>query len=740
MSTKVNLSAASKEEAQDVLYPANYPPYPSTQFSEPEASTSVSFAHYLWILKRQAWKMAAFVAICVLFTFVVSSRLKPIYRSTAMIHVDLQAPSEIVGQGSTGNTYIDPEEVLTTQISIIQSDAVVRPVAERFHLGIFQAPNKGPDSKGTQETIDAPVSLAALKVARPLNTDLLLISYEAQDPRVAADVANAVANSYINHLYDIRIRSSADLSTFMDSQLDELKAKMEKSGLALAAYEKDLEVINPNQKTDILSARLTQLNNEYTTAQAETIHAEAEWNEMKSGSAEAAEVSTQGGSLAALSGTLDQAREHLAEVQAVYGANHPEYKKAAATVAAEEEQFEAARRQISNRVEVAYKNSLSREKRFQKAVADTKAEWDLLNSRTYQYQQLKQEADTDKALYDELIKKIHEAGINEGFKDNNVRISDIARPSPTPISPNTKRNVEVMLLLSLILAVGSAIVLDSMDTTLRDPEIAGRYLGADIIGTLPLDEESVRLSIFSQPKASVVATALGSNGSEIVNHHRISAFEESVRTIRNTILLADSNHRLGSIVITSAALGEGKTTFAVHFAIANAARGKKTLLVDCDLRRPSIHSRFGIHPKEGLSTVLNGVVVWRDAVIPIEKMPQLSLLPSGPGSHRAADLIGPRLSELLDEFAKEYDLVILDAPPLLGFAEGLQMATAADGVLIISRAGDTKRKAVATVVTNLRRVQANILGVILNRVSYNTSGDVASYYGHYDYSGSQTRQ
>jgi len=121
---------------------------------------------------------------------------------------------------------------------------------------------------------------------------------------------------------------------------------------------------------------------------------------------------------------------------------------------------------------------------------------------------------------------------------------------------------------------------------------------------------------------------------------------------------------------------------------------------------------------------------WRDVVLPIEGRANLNILPAGPGSHRAADLIGPRMSELLDEFAKEYALVILDSPPLLGFAECLQMASAADGVVIISRAGETKRKTVATVVSTLQRIRANIIGVVLNRVTQKTSSDGYSYYGY----------
>ena len=145
------------------------------------------------------------------------------------------------------------------------------------------------------------------------------------------------------------------------------------------------------------------------------------------------------------------------------------------------------------------------------------------------------------------------------------------------------------------------------------------------------------------------------------------------------------------------------------------------------------HAKFGLTPREGLTNVLTGELPWQDVVVPAEGRPNLSILPAGPGSHRAADLIGPRLATLLDEFAKEFDLAILDSPPLLGFAECLQMATVADGVLIISQAGETKRKAVAEMISVLNRVRANIVGVVLNQVSQNSSKDGYSNYGYYRY-------
>jgi polysaccharide biosynthesis transport protein len=533
------------------------------------------------------------------------------------------------------------------------------------------------------------------------------------------------------------------MSSFLEKQIDELKAKMEQSSLALAQYEKDLDVVNPEEKTNILSARLLQLNTDYTTAQADRIRADAIWNSVKSGSIEAAQASSQADLLNNLTDALNKARQHFALVKATYESSHPEYRKAASELAEVQKEYDNAKQGLSDKVEAEAKESENREQLLRAALADAKAEWDNINAKSFQYQRLKQEADTDKALYDELIKKIREGDINAGFQNNNIRIADLARPSFAAISPNISRNLLWALAFSVLVAIATAILFDSLDSTLRDPQEASRFLDTDVIATMPSDRVAAQLprplsAIAGLAKAEIVPRE--SNGNRRNGYgHSASAFDEAVRALRNTILLSDFEGRLHSIVLTSAVPGEGKSTLAAHLAIASADRGKRTLLVDGDLRRPSLHSKFGLSPREGLANVLNGELPWQEVVIPIEGELNLSLLPAGLGSHRAADLIGPRLANLLDDFGKEYDLVILDSPPLLGFAECLQMAAAGDGVLITSRAGKTRRRAVAEVIRSLRRVHANIIGVALNQVSRHTSAEGYSYYGHYGYGNSRYR-
>ncbi len=283
----------SAEKVRPRAFPSYSAPFDPVQEFEPE-KPSLPLTHYLWILRRHLWKMLGFVAACVLITFIVSTRLKPVYESTATINIDPQAPAAVVGQGTTNQSgNVDTDIFFTTQMRIIQSDSVLRPVAEQFHL-IGSDGSKGEDTLDSQSLASAPVFLGASQCNAsheylpPANQLPILQS------RLAASIANAIAKSYLDQVYNLHTRSSADLSSFMGEQLDSLKAKMERSSQALAKFEKDMDVINPEQKTDILSARLQQLNSEYSTAQADRIAKESTWNAVKSGSAIAALSASQG--------------------------------------------------------------------------------------------------------------------------------------------------------------------------------------------------------------------------------------------------------------------------------------------------------------------------------------------------------------------------------------------------------------------------------------------------------------
>jgi capsular exopolysaccharide synthesis family protein len=697
--------------------------------AEPPDQSAVPLSHYLWILRRHRWKILGFVLCCVAATVIISARLTPVYESTVTVDVDRQMPSAVIGQDASRMPANDADQFLATQVKLIQSDSVLRPIAEQYHLLDVERPGSKKRSPAEE---DAPILLKKLKVTRPANTYLLLISYRSTDARLAADVANGVAQSYVQHTYNIRFRSSASLASFMEKQLEELKAKMERSSAAQAQFERELNVINPEEKTSILSSRLLQLNTEYTNTQTDRIRKESAWKSVQSGSLEAAQVSTQGENLKTLSQKLEDARQKFEEIKTHYGANHPEYRKAAVQVEEIERQLRDSRQNAAQRVEVEYRESVNREAMLNKAVAETKAEFDRLNARSFEYQALKHEAEADKTLYEELIRKIKEAGINAGFENSAIRIADPARTAVRPVFPNIRLNVVLAFLFSTLLAVGAAIMSDVLDKSIRDPEQIASLFKTEVTGSLPMVKSwRRRLSPARTSEAGTTALVPVDGTESEGRKHAITGFEEAIRTLRNSILLGSFDRRLKSLMITSATPAEGKTTTAVHLAIAHAQQNHKTLLIDCDMRRPGVHRKLGINPESGLAAVLQNGLQWREKLVKLVELPDLDILPSGFSNRRAADLIGVSLPRILEEAVPDYDLIIIDAPPMLGFPEPLQMAAVVDGVVVVALAGQTNRNAVGSALTTLQRVRANIVGLVLNEVTRDMSDSYHYNYGYY---------
>jgi uncharacterized protein involved in exopolysaccharide biosynthesis/Mrp family chromosome partitioning ATPase len=682
-----------------------YYAYPEVQPEE----QGIPLIHYLYILKRRRWEILSFIVFAVVATVVASSRLTPIYESEAVVEIDRQEPSGVVGrEADRVETLNDSDQFMATQIKLIQSDAVLRPVAERFKITAADMGDRNGKVPAVQAA-KAPVVLKRLSVKWPPNTYLLLINYRSPDPNVAADIANAIAQSYIQNTYNIRFRATAGLSTFMEKQLEELKSKMERSSAALAQFEKELNVINPEEKTSILTSRLLQFNTEYTNAQAERVRKEVAYNALKSGSTDVAFASEQADQLRRMADRIDETREKFAVISSQYGSNHPEYKRTASQLNELDRQFAALKASITQRAATSYEQAANREKMLKSALAETKAEFDSLNARSFEYKALKQEAEGDRGLYQELMRKIHESGINSTFQNSSIRLADVARPALNPIFPNIRMNALLALLLATLIGVGATVLLDVMDNSVRDPEVIRRELNTEVLGSLPI-VKSWRSRIRpvspnghgSNGTGAALAKAGSYNGSY---NGQTAAFEEAVRTLCESVLLSDLGHRPRSLLITSATPREGKTATAVYLALANSQQKRKTLLIDADLRSPGVHARLGLDNQSGLRDVVTAGVDWRALLQQNENHPDLDILVAGKAS-------------------------LQDSPPLLGFVEPLQMAAVADGVIVLTLAGQTNRNAVRNALASLKRLNANVVGLVLNEVRQDMS-ERYYYYGYY---------
>ena len=684
---------------------------------------SVALAPLLSGLRRHAWQILGVACVAALAAFLICKRLTPLYESTATLEINSERTSDLLGPDAARTVWSDADQFIATQLRIIQEDSVLRPIVEQNNLPMGDAAND-PNS---------PIVLKDLKVLRPPNTYLIQVSYRAPDPALAATVANGVANSYLQHIFDNKIEDRKSQTSFMEQQLDEVRAAMERSAKAVNEFESKLGVVDPLDKTNIISARLLQLSTEYTTAQADRIKKEADYLGLKDGSASAAQQSDQGEGLKQLETSLDQAQQKFVEVKEHYGVKHPEYEKQAAIIAGLQGQVDRSRAMVAARSKVAFDDAHQREAILQKELAEEKASFDKLNSKSYQYQALKIEAEGNRKLYDDLERRIKESAINGGFQNGSVHITDLARPAIKAVFPRTGLDVALAFCLALLFGTAVAVVTELSDDTIRTPAQLESNFHVDVLGAIPQSNlgEIVTAPLIEGEKPTVVrrSAALPTNKRSVAQRR---LYDEAVRKLWSSYQLASAERNIRSLLVTSAMPEEGKTTITTRLAAINATHGRRTLLIDADLRRPSAHRHTQVTLCPGLAEVSRGESTWRNAVVQSGLEPQLDVLPAGAASARSCDEIMQLLPRILAEAGKEYDLILVDGPPLLAFADPLHMASAVDGVLVVVCAEKTNRRAVGLMLQTLKRVRANLIGVALNRVvsPADKSNYAYRYYGN----------
>ncbi len=704
--------------------------YSAPQPHAPEPEELLPMHHYVWLLRRAGWKITAAVFCCTALVAALCYIVTPVYEATARITVDSKMPSSALGQEGAAESGSDLEEFLTTEMDLIQSDAVLRPVAEQFHLL--------PKAKaGHIANTNGSVTLSGLTITHPTNSLLLRISYRSKNPQQAADVANAVAHRYIDQTYEMRFHNSVNVSSYMVKQLDDLKQKMVTSDEALAAYQRQLGVVDPEHQTSILAARVDALNTAYTEAENDRIRKESAYRGLQSGNPAALEISAQAEQLTQLKERLDVAQQKMAIARTTYGANNMNYKLAANDLAEVTREYDAARTDSSKRIQADFMQAQSHESMLRDTLAAAKAQADTLNAGSIQYSQLKRESEANKALYNELFQKIKEASINSGFQSSAIRIADEARPEFSPVFPKKSIFIFLGFFLSLVASMAVVLITDMLDKSVRDPEQARRALNIEVLGVLPdvhqLKPAGRQLMLDSGDGAGLHARQPMLPQEDWSRSQ--DAYTEAIRTMRSLVLQERTREPLRSLLVTSALAGEGKSTCTAHLAIAHALQGRKTLLIDADLRRPSQHSHFALgHNAAGLAEVILDGRSLHDVRHRINGVDNLDVITAGQLFQKASHLVGTRMSSLLDQAAEDYDLVVIDAPPMLGLAEPIQIACAADGVILIAQAGETNQEAVAAALGTLNRLDVNILGLVLNKVRREMSSTYQHYgvYSRYD--------
>lgn len=713
---------------------------------------------YLRVLVKRKWVILSSVGIIFALVSVATLRSTRIYDASGSIAINKSEPSILNFKDSAnGNDFDDPSD-LDTEVSILKSDQLSLQVIRQMNLarrpefggsGENPANSLGLTTDAQPDSVDASALLDGFKgnlqvVLRP-NTRIIDIHYRSPDKNLAANVVNTLISAYQEENFQSRYTSTTKTSQWLQAQLTDMKVKVEDSQSKLVDYQKQHEILGIDEKQNIITSKLDELNKELTSAESERMERESVYRLVQSGDPDtavtAATSADQGGSGASsTSSLLEKLREQqadlkiqIAQLSTQFGPSYPKVAQLNNQLKETEAQIQGELKKVVGRIRGDYMAALQRETMLRAALDNQKQDANQLNRSAIEYNELKREAETNRTLYEGLLQKLGEAQVASGLKSNNFRVVDLARVPSYPTEPNVPRNLAFALALGFSTGIGLAFLLEGMDNTVRTPEQAQAISGLPSLGMIPFGSKSGLDGDGSQ-RLSVAASR---EAVELVTQSRPqSQMAEAYRALRTSLLLTSSGGPPKVILVTSALPQEGKSTTSINCAIVLAQKGVRVLLIDADLRRPSIHKTLGMGPRSGLSNVLTGSATLEEAITRSPVLPNLFILPAGTPPPNPAELLASsQMREVLAELGGKYDHIVVDTPPTLSVTDAVVLSPRADAVILVIRSGQTTKQALRRSRDVLTRVNAKVCGVLLNAVDL-TSPD---YYYYYEYQGKYAR-
>lgn len=711
---------------------------------------------YLRVLIKRKWVIVSSVALIFSVVAIATLRSTRIYDASGSIAINKMDPEFMNFKDSPngGSEYYDPAD-LDTEASILRSDLLALQVIKQLNLdkrqefgGRGEPPANSlqlttdaiqPDSAQTSEILGA--FKGNLQVTLRPNTRIIDIHYRSPDKNLAAQVVNTLISTYIEQNFKTRFESTMQASDWLQKQLADLQIKVETSQEKLVKYQKEHEILGIDEKQNIITAKLDELNKELTAAESDRMEKESAYRLVQSGDADtsAAAAAAAGGGDGTMgnnsSTLLEKLREQqadlkiqVAQLSTQFGPSYPKVAQLNNQLKEVDAQIQIEMKKVVSRVRSSYLASLQRENMLSDAMEKQKQGANQLNESAIEYSLLKRDVETNRTLYEGLLEKLKEAGVTAGLRSNNIRPVDRARVPTEPSEPNVPRNLTFALALGLSTGIGLAFLLEGIDNTVRTPEQAQMISALPSLGMIPLGSKTTEASSRQR-----LAVASSKEAVELVTQSRPqSQMAESYRALRTSLLLTSLGAPPKVILITSALPQEGKTTTSINTAIVLAQKGTRVLLIDADLRRPSIHKTLGMGPRTGLSNVLTGNATIQQATVRSTILPSLFVLPAGTPPPNPAELLASaNMKDVLTELGGEYDHIVIDTPPTLSVTDAVVMSTRADAVVLVIRSGQTTKQALRRARDLLMQVNARVCGVLLNAVDLNSP----EYYYYYEYQG-----
>lgn len=698
----------------------------------PDMLPEPTLGDYFRVLVKRKWTVATTLIIIVALAGLVTARATRLYEAVGRISINPSDADPInlkEGQSSEDWREID------TQVKLLQSDVVALEAAKGMRARSGRLEDKPLDPAAEAALINS--FRGGLTVSNLQDTRIIEIHYTHTDPQYAADAVNAISSVFIDQNFKTKYESTMRASDWLTKQLADMQMKVEMADQKLVEYQKANGIVGGDEKTNVTTAKLDDLNKQLTEAEAERIHRQAIWEQAKQGDRSSLANTAPNTLIEKLRSEEADIQRQLAQMTTQFGPSYPKVAELNNQLRQVQSAIAAETGKIQNKLEIEYLSALSRERMLRSAFEKQKQEANVLNEKAIQYTLLKRDADSTRNIYEGMLAKQKEALVMAGLRSNTIRIVDPARAPMLPAYPNVPRNMMIGFLLGLAFGVALAFVQELLDNTVKTPEEVQHLTALPALGMIPLNKRLADKR--GKPAAS---TALARKETwreavELVAHSRPkSEIAEAYRALRTSILLSNIGAPPKCILVTSALPQEGKTTTSINTAIVLAQKGAKVLLVDADLRRPNVHSKLGLRARGGLSTLLTGSDSMATVLVNSTEVPNLHVLPAGPPPPHPAELLGSHvMKDYLRQWREQFDHIIIDSPPCLSVTDAVLLSVEADAVALVLRSGHTPKEAVRRARNLLFQVKAKVLGVVVNAVDLHSPDmyyySYASKYGSY---------
>ena len=648
---------------------------------------------YWRVIRKRIWTIVSALLVILSMGLLITVKQKPVYRANTLLEIAKENPNILTVQELFQLENVS-DNYLETQYKVLQSETLARRVIGDLRLGQVKEFNQNasqtlPADRETEQRVLRQFE-DRLSVEPVRRSRLVQVSFESQDPQLAAKVMNALAANYVQENLETRWEATQKASEWLSQQLQSLKARLEKSEDDLQSYAQARGLLflesEKGETVNIVDQRLRELQDEMTKAQADRYEKESLYRLVQSGDYSALPGVVDNKLMQDLTVQLANLERQKAELATVFSDTYPKVKETQSQIDRIQELLGQERKRAADKITNDYMAAVRRETLVSQAFEDQRNQANLVAERSVQYNILKREVDTNKQLYEGLLQRLKEAGVSAGLKASNIRIVDAAVPPTKPVKPRFFLNLTLALVAGLSVGVGIAFLQEHLDNTLKTAEDVERFLRVPALAFVPSQDSLIRHAkrLYGSAEQSSIKTNGNGHSTSLekglpkdwiridsYNGARRSALAEVFGGLRTSVLLSTAGKPPRSLTFVSANPSEGKTTVASNLAISLAQLGKRVLLIDGDMRRPCVHKLFDIQGHStGLVGYLTGQEKWNH-LVQRSGISELDCLVCGPIPPNPSELLSSdRMPALIREAMAEYQFVLIDAPPLLNVADG----------------------------------------------------------------------